>query len=68
MTASKSKKPQAEFSPDNIDNLGLHILFGCGGKTLHRRDSAFLLLGKFPDESNGVEVIRAKIMSPLGQT
>ncbi len=42
----------------------LDILLGGGSKALHSWQYCLLLCGKFTDKASGVQIIRAKIMSP----
>ena len=40
----------------------------CGGrKTTNRRHRLLLLLGKLPDETGGVQVVRPEVMPPFGK-
>jgi hypothetical protein len=48
-------------------NLLFDVALGRGGKAGDWRNGDALFLGKLPDETAGIKVVRAKIVAPFGK-
>ena len=68
----KQDKLQTKLIPEIVQDFVAHIFLGSGRETLYRRDVVLLypslFLAEFTDEAGSVQVVSAKIMTPLGQT
>ena len=66
-TAAKHRQLDSQLAPEMLDDLASHVRLGGGGEARDRRRRPLLALRQLADDAAGIEVVRSKVVPPLGQ-